>query len=41
LRETSVLFAVLIAVVFLKERVGLGRIMAASLIAAGVILMRV
>jgi drug/metabolite transporter (DMT)-like permease len=41
LRETSVLFAMLIAVVFLKERAGPSRILAASLIAAGVVLMRV
>ncbi|WP_245416233.1 EamA family transporter [Microvirga sp. 17 mud 1-3] len=40
LRETSVLFAVLFAVFFLKERVGAGRIAAAVAIAAGVILMR-
>ncbi|MBM6596272.1 EamA family transporter [Microvirga pudoricolor] len=40
LRETSVLFAVLIAVFFLKERVGPGRIVAACLIAGGVALMR-
>ncbi|MBF9234461.1 EamA family transporter [Microvirga alba] len=41
LRETSVLFAVLIAVLFLKERAGLGRIAAACLIASGVVLMRI
>lgn len=40
LRETSVLFALLIAVVFLKERAGPSRMMAASLIACGVVLMR-
>lgn len=41
LRETSVLFAMLIAVLFLKERAGVARIAAASLIACGVVLMRV
>jgi drug/metabolite transporter (DMT)-like permease len=41
LRETSVLFAVLIAVVFLKERAGPSRIAAAALITCGVVLMRV
>lgn len=41
LRETSVLFAVLIAVVFLKERAGPSRIAAASLITCGVVLMRI
>ncbi len=40
LRETSVLFALLIAIVFLKERAGLSRIVAALLIACGVVLMR-
>jgi len=41
LRETSVLFAVLIAVVFLKEHAGPTRIAAAGLIMSGVVLMRV
>jgi drug/metabolite transporter (DMT)-like permease len=41
LRETSVLFALLIAVIFLKERVGPGRIAAACLITCGIVLMRV
>lgn len=40
LRETSVLFAVAIAVLYLKERVGWTRIAAAGLIACGVVLMR-
>ncbi|WP_112662804.1 EamA family transporter [Microvirga flavescens] len=40
LRETSVLFAILIAAFFIKERVGAGRIMAAGVIALGVVLMR-
>ncbi|MEZ0169704.1 EamA family transporter [Microvirga sp. TS319] len=40
LRETSVLMALLIGIVFLKERVGPSRIMAGSLIACGVVLMR-
>lgn len=40
LRETSVLVALLIGVVVLKERAGPGRIMAGLLIACGVILMR-
>jgi drug/metabolite transporter (DMT)-like permease len=41
LRETSVLFAMLIAVVFLKEEAGPWRWAAAALIGAGVMLMRV
>lgn len=41
LRETSVLFAMLIAVLFLKERAGPARLAAASLIACGVVLMRI
>jgi uncharacterized membrane protein len=41
LRETSVLFALLIAVIFLKERASAGRIVAAALITCGVALMRV
>jgi drug/metabolite transporter (DMT)-like permease len=40
LRETSVLFAILIAVVFMKEHVGLSRILAVCLILSGVVLMR-
>jgi drug/metabolite transporter (DMT)-like permease len=40
LRETSVLFAMLIAFFFLKERVGLLRWCAAGLIVAGILLMR-
>jgi drug/metabolite transporter (DMT)-like permease len=40
LRETSVLFAVLIAIVALKERAGPSRIAAASLITCGIVLMR-
>jgi len=41
LRETSVLFALLIAILVLKERVGPGRIVAAALIACGIVLMRI
>ena len=41
LRETSVLFSVLIAVVFLQERPGAWRWAAAGLITCGVVLMRV
>jgi drug/metabolite transporter (DMT)-like permease len=41
LRETSVLFAVLIAMIFLKERPGPARLAAAALITGGVVLMRV
>ncbi|MGO4573192.1 EamA family transporter [Microvirga sp. 2TAF3] len=41
LRETSVLFAMLIAILFLKERAGPSRIFAACMIACGVVLMRV
>ena len=41
LRETSVLFAVLIGVFFLKERSDKGKIIAAAIIVAGVILMRI
>ncbi len=41
LRETSVLFAMLIAAVLLRERVGLRRWTAAGLIVSGVALMRV
>jgi uncharacterized membrane protein len=40
LRETSVLFAMLIAVFFLKERAGPSRIVAASLITGGIVPMR-
>jgi drug/metabolite transporter (DMT)-like permease len=40
LRETSVLFAVLIGVLFLKERSDKGKIAAAIVIVSGVILMR-
>lgn len=40
LRETSILFAILIATVVLGERAGCGRIAAAGLIVAGVALMR-
>jgi drug/metabolite transporter (DMT)-like permease len=40
LRETSVLFAMLIAFFLLKEKVGLMRWAAASLIVAGIVLMR-
>jgi drug/metabolite transporter (DMT)-like permease len=41
LRETSVLFALLIAFFFLKERIGPWRVGAAILILAGIVLMRV
>lgn len=41
LRETSVLFAVLIGVLFLKERSDKGKILAALVIVSGVVLMRV
>ncbi|MDK1489160.1 EamA family transporter [Sinorhizobium sp. 7-81] len=40
LRETSILFAVVISVVFLKERVSVWRIAAASVIALGALLLR-
>lgn len=40
LRETSVLFAVLIGVVFLKERYDRGKVIAAIVIICGVVLMR-
>lgn len=40
LRETSVLFAVLIGVFFLKERAEIGKLVAAVIIVAGVILIR-
>jgi drug/metabolite transporter (DMT)-like permease len=41
LRETSILFAMLIAFVLLKERIGPIRLAAASLILLGIVLMRV
>jgi drug/metabolite transporter (DMT)-like permease len=40
LRESSVLFAVMIATLILKEKVGPGRILAACFIACGIVLMR-
>ncbi|KXF77735.1 hypothetical protein ATN84_10420 [Paramesorhizobium deserti] len=40
LRETSILFAILISAIFLKERVGLRRVVAAVLIVIGVIIIR-
>lgn len=40
LRETSILFATAIACVFLRERVGAGRLAAAALIACGAVAMR-
>jgi uncharacterized membrane protein len=40
LRETSVLFGALIAVVFLKEPLRAARIVAVLMIAAGLVLMR-
>ena len=41
LRETSVIFAAIIAAVVLKERVGRLRIVAAVLVALGIVLMRI
>lgn len=41
LRETSVLFAMLIGIVWMKDRAGAGKIVAGSMIVAGVILTRV
>ncbi len=41
LRETSVLFAVLIGVIFLKEKSDKGKVFAAMIIVSGVILMRI
>jgi drug/metabolite transporter (DMT)-like permease len=40
LRETSILFATAIAALFLRERVGRGRLLAAGLIACGAVAMR-
>jgi drug/metabolite transporter (DMT)-like permease len=40
LRETSVLFAILLGAVFLKERLGPARVLAALLIVAGIAMMR-
>jgi drug/metabolite transporter (DMT)-like permease len=40
LRETSILFATAIAVLFLRERVGRGRLLAVALIACGAAVMR-
>jgi drug/metabolite transporter (DMT)-like permease len=40
LRETSILFATAIAALFLRERVGRGRLLAAALIACGAVAMR-
>ncbi|MYN30370.1 EamA family transporter, partial [Duganella levis] len=40
LRETSILFAAVIAALFLRERLAPGRIVAVSLIACGAIVMR-
>jgi drug/metabolite transporter (DMT)-like permease len=40
LRETSILFATAIAVLFLRERVGRGRLLAVALIACGAVAMR-
>ncbi len=40
LRETSVLFAVLIGVVFLREPIFLGRIVAAIVVVAGIVMIR-
>jgi len=41
LRETSVLFAAVIGAVFLKERLTVGRLIAAAMIAAGAFLLSV
>jgi len=41
LRETSVLFAVLIGVVFFKERADRGKLVAAAVIVSGIILIRI
>jgi len=41
LRETSVLFAVLIGVVFFKERADRGKLIAAAVIVSGIILIRI
>jgi uncharacterized membrane protein len=41
LRETSILFATAIAVFVLRERLSPGRILAALLIAAGAVVLRV
>jgi drug/metabolite transporter (DMT)-like permease len=41
LRESSILFAVLIAVVLLKERVGAGRLGAVGLVVVGIVLIRI
>ncbi|HBZ05195.1 MAG TPA: EamA family transporter, partial [Massilia sp.] len=40
LRETSILFATAIAFLFLRERIGPGRLAAAALIACGAVAMR-
>lgn len=40
LRETSILFAIVISVVFLKERASLWRYAAGGLIALGVLILR-
>jgi uncharacterized membrane protein len=40
LRETSILFATAIAALFLRERVGRGRVLAVALIACGAVAMR-
>ena len=40
LRETSILFAIVISIVFLKERVSIFRITAACLIALGALMLK-
>jgi uncharacterized membrane protein len=40
LRETSILFAIVISIVFLKERVSIFRIAAACLIALGALMLK-
>jgi drug/metabolite transporter (DMT)-like permease len=41
LRETSILFALLLSVIFLKERLSFGRLLGAATILAGIVLIRV
>lgn len=38
LRETSIVFGAIIGTVFLKERFGVGRVVAAAVVAAGIVL---
>ncbi len=41
LRETSIIFAAIFGAVFLKERLGRGRIAAVAAVALGVVLLKV